>query len=603
MTLWDKNIAVLRRTSPGVAEALTWDEDPEFVVEASTAGPPTARVSGVYLHSKRDPIREATRVVESRVPEASTTVVLLGFGLGYHVQAVLRSRRDATVVVIDPGVDAFSQALKIRDLEETLADPRLILVLGAPPETIPTVLRRYETGELAMLAPKGLRATASPQAWEAIENAVVSFKQRREINRNTLIRFGRLWVRNLARNLGRFVDSRAVGDLTGCLRGVPTLILGAGPSLDRVLPHLPELAERMAIIAVDTALGPCMAQGVEPDFLVVVDPQYWNTRHLDRSTPSRTILISESSTHPRVFELLGRLPTYFCSSLFPLGEYLESAIGARGKLGAGGSVSTTAWDFARVIGSSEIVTAGVDLGFPNHQTHCSGSFFEERTNLLSSRTCPAETMAFLYLYDADPYEVEANDGSSVLTDKRMVIYRWWFENQLQIHTNVTAMTTALGGVKIPGIPLVSINDLEDLPQVRGDIEARLAPFRQPDRHPRAHRAAVVEALDRLLKQLADLKRLAGRAVRITDSVVDEGRSEARLRSALAELDDIDRRIYSVGNRRIPSFLMQDVISDLTSRSDGDPLGNSRKLYDALHSSAEYHRRYLSIHRVLIAGDR
>ena len=86
------------------------------------------------------------------------------------------------------------------------------------------------------------------------------------------------------------------------------LVLGAGPSLDHILPFAAEIAERCVIIAVDTALAALARHAIQPDFAVVIDPQYWNSRHLDRVAPGGTVPICESSVNPRALRLLGSLP-------------------------------------------------------------------------------------------------------------------------------------------------------------------------------------------------------------------------------------------------------------------------------------------------------
>lgn len=602
MSFFSRNLVALKAVSPEAAavveNAYTSEEvapeklepDERLVVEASAEGSPTARLAGAYLHSRRDPGREARRVIAEGVSQRATTILILGFGLGYHVDAALSIRSEAKVVVVIPSVSVFASALAARDLRHILENPRLVLLVQPSPETVAYALRAHESGELAVVPLRGERTESRRDYWAAIDAAVASYKHRREINRNTLIRFGRLWVRNLARNLRAFADARPVRELAGALRGFPALVLGAGPSLDRILPRLPELAKRMVVIAVDTALAPCLYAGVEPDFLVVVDPQYWNTRHLDRLRLEKTILISESSTHSRVFRLFRRLPTYFCSSLFPLGEYLEETVGERGRLGAGGSVSTTAWDFARYLGSREIVTAGVDLGFPERQTHCRGSFFEERAHLLSSRLSPAETQIFAYLYDADPYLVQATDGSQVLTDKRMVVYRWWFENQAAMHAEVRTLTTSAGGVRIAGVELVAMEELYRQPTMRVEIDRRIERYRHLGHGAEVGQCEKLEAsLAELDSALARLESAARRAL----SIVRRAEGSADVAETLRLLDDIDQEIYATQNRRVPSFLMQDVIAELTEGSGGDAVTNSRRLYQSLLDSVQYHRHYLS----------
>ncbi len=203
----------------------------------------------------------------------------------------------------------------------------------------------------------------SPAAFRAAEGAVQSFQLRREINANTLARFGRLWVRNLAANLGTFLASPGVGELQGLFDGMPAVVLAGGPTLDELMPLLPRIAEHALLVSVNTPLAACLAAGVQPDCAVVVDPQFWASRYLDWTSGYRGWIVAEPSTHPRVFRRRSNR-VFIASSLFPLGERLEEAVGAKGKLGAGGSVSTAAWDLARLMGARPIYAAGLDLVLP-----------------------------------------------------------------------------------------------------------------------------------------------------------------------------------------------------------------------------------------------
>ena len=99
--------------------------------------------------------------------------------------------------------------------------------------------------------------------------------------------------------------------------------------LYEVITQLPRLADRCVVIAVDTALRACLSAGVQPDFTILVDPQYWNWRHLDGTRAAGSVLITESAAWPAVFRYPAR-DIFLCSSLFPLGKYLESRIGRKG---------------------------------------------------------------------------------------------------------------------------------------------------------------------------------------------------------------------------------------------------------------------------------
>ena len=79
-------MAVIRRIFPLLGEEIDRaKDDPGIHVEEAATGAPTLVVEGLYAHSKRDPEREAERLVEAVDAGIvnETPALVLGFGLGY----------------------------------------------------------------------------------------------------------------------------------------------------------------------------------------------------------------------------------------------------------------------------------------------------------------------------------------------------------------------------------------------------------------------------------------------------------------------------------------------------------------------------------------
>ncbi|MFW5995429.1 MAG: 6-hydroxymethylpterin diphosphokinase MptE-like protein, partial [Spirochaetia bacterium] len=342
-----------------------------------------------------------------------------------------------------------------------------------------------------------------------------------------------------------------------------------------------------------------------------VDPQYWNTRHLDAARSARCEIISESSTHPRVFRLLhGKVS--MCSSLFPLGSYVEDSDKPFGRLGAGGSVSTTAWDFARHLGCSPVVCAGLDLGFPGRATHFRGSFFEARALTVGRRHFPVETMAFDYLHSGKTEYVRANNGGEVLTDRRMNIYIWWFETQMNRYPETRTLNLSSRGVAIPGIPGTNVEEVLTWPIRRDEIDTiraghppdedlagekpadeDLAGENLTDKQLRERQTTLVERIELLNAHLHELERVAASAA---DAAAEAKREQVRSAhipaELLARLDHADEQIRANRYKDIAGFLMQEITERIRSGAENDALDASHALYSGLVESCRYHRTVL-----------
>ena len=556
-----------------------------LAIETAACGLPTARLDGSYLHSRYDPREEARRLLASELGGRAGTAVFLGFGLGYLPEAFLALHPGRPLAVVEPEPALFRQALAARDLRALLGCPAASWHVGREAEEVVMRLEEQAPGALALLRLRPVYLRSLPY-YRQLEALVQSLVDRREVNVNTLRRFARLWVRNLLANLPLFLRAAGVGELEGLFSGMPALLLAAGPSLDPVLDVLGELAERLVVVAVDTSYRLSRWAGVRPDLLVTVDPQYWNTRHLDWADLGDTLLVSEPSAHPRTFHR-PRLPDlYFTSSFFPIGELLEGITGPRGRVGAGGSVATSAWDLARLTGARPLYLAGLDLGYPGRRTHARGAFFEERAHTLSGRFAPAETHGFLALTDAGLFPVASSTGGVTLTDRRMVIYKWWFENQMKLHAGLT-FTLSAGGARIEGLDYRPLAGLLELPRLRPVIRERLAQARARRRAAaggglRAAREGPEERARRALEGLAgDLESLEGLGRR--------GLALAGVPGA-SGLDEVDRQILQLASRQVAGFLFQPLIRRILGESPGtyrEALELSAELYRELADSAGY----------------
>ncbi|HOX18810.1 MAG TPA: DUF115 domain-containing protein, partial [Spirochaetales bacterium] len=381
MSAFERNLAALAARWPALAASLPAPEALEPVPAAS--GEPTARLPGpggepgAWLASRFDPRAEARRAATACLASRTDTVVFLGLGLGYLAEALLAADGELRVVACEADAGLFAACLTVRDLSPLLGNERLSLVVEGDPGAIGWALESLGARS-ATLASTPPLADRSAGWYAALREAFERWRDKERVNERTLRRFGRLWVRNLARNAAEPGRRRGIAGLAGAFAGFPALVLAAGPTLDEVLPLLPELRERALVIAVDTALPSLAAAGIESDFVVVADPQYWNARHLDRARVSSSIIVTEAAVHPATFRLSARAFA-LCSSLYPLGRFLEDGSGdAKGRLGAGGSVATGAWDFARVLGCAPVYFAGLDLAFPRMRTHARASRFEQK---------------------------------------------------------------------------------------------------------------------------------------------------------------------------------------------------------------------------------
>jgi len=596
MSIYTQNLDYLCRRFPGFKEEIIDSRSPSQNLEvmSTPSGSPTAKTEGFFLHSRHDPVKEADRIAVNSLDGREDCIVVEGFGLGYTAEALIRKAPDIPLLVVEPDASLFLALLAVRPMTHIFSHPGVSIILEPDPEVLVSLLSKAGYVSIKVVRHRPLSRLFGSY-FNRMEEALASYIARKDINRNTLRRFGRLWVRNLVRNLPVLASARGTEHLHERFVGIPSLLLAAGPSVEEILPHLSALRERFLLAAVDTSAQLLWERGIDPDILVVVDPQYWNTRHLDGVSFSRTVLVSESSTHPRVFHLLD-LPVFFGGSIFPLGRFLEGYTGIRGKLGAGGSVSTSAWDILRRCGCSTIFCAGLDLGFPGFSTHYRNCRFEHMQLAAGTRFSPSEGGAYHALRDADPFYVENYAGGKTLTDRRLIVYKWWFESQFRMYPEPPTFTLSREGVKLEGMEYTPVDRLLAHPPCRKEIDRRLEELPAPSEGRSDEARKILQGVKELGAALSGLQALAEEALAAVGTAEKKQKAGVDFSSELSVLDSIDSRVLSSSSKDIAGFLMQDFISEVSAARTPDngasALETSAAMYTNLAEAAAYHSRLL-----------
>ncbi|MDR1279108.1 MAG: DUF115 domain-containing protein [Treponema sp.] len=626
---WEANLRLVRRQYPGLAEQVEkpepaapaaetapgeageWDGDEGDIKLEYAAGLPVLSIRGIHIHSHRDPEREARRLAESlATEEAPGPLLILGFGLAYGAEAAAARYPGRPLIIVERHAAILRKALESRNLASFLSSQKIVFVLGGTGEGINAALGLFEHSEWEgkpLIVKNRALISLNGNWYGDVERRVETWISRGDVNQATLRRFGKRWVRNLSRNMEAIRDLPGISLLENLmaprngLPDIPVFLAAAGPSLDRCAGLLPEIRRRCLVLAVDTSLRFLLKQGVDPDFVLSVDPQYWNSRHLDRSPAPHTRLIAESAVYPPVLRQPFR-QCFLCGSLFPLGRFIEDRVDPKGRLGAGGSVATTAWDFARSLGTRTIWTAGLDLAYPDLKTHFRGALFEDRSHAESGRRSPAETWSVRALRDGQPFKALSRTGGppepQILTDRRLSLYASWFEAQFRRFPELRSYRLFPGGLAIRGLEDSSPQALLALPGRREEINRRLEEaagriqgefFTPPASRLRAERYE--EARKALLSGLEHIKTTAEWGAAVAAGALRGRQTPAGQEGVLKTLDETNRRIMESEVKDVAGFLFPPLTEPEEEPPGGDPfrrhLELSVKLYRALAEAAEY----------------
>ncbi|MBP5330176.1 MAG: motility associated factor glycosyltransferase family protein [Spirochaetaceae bacterium] len=590
-SILNKNLANLKERFPqllstfpsGIASIANFAEQAGITISESRAGVPTAACNGLALHSKYNPVQEAERLIATDEIKAKNTCCFLGFGLGYAPLAFAAAYPEKTLVLIEPNPLFFMTVLETLDFTPVIMHKNCVLLIGASTHTVWSVIDKLGLDDCAFCQVKS-QQTHDENYYSSLNELLERNRKKDEINERTLERFGTLWLKNMCRNLSNVKELEGINSLKDVYSGLPACVIAAGPSLDTVISVLGDINRRCVTVCVDTALKSCLKAGFQPDFVVAVDPQYWNVRHLDGLKAPDTVLVAELATYPSVFHFPCK-EIMLCSSMYPLGKYIEKFTGEKGELGAGGSVATTAWDFARFLGCTDIYTAGLDLSFPDNKTHFKGSTFEERSHRLSGRLHTAETDSFNALYGAYPFYKTDYNGKPVLTDSRMSLYAWWFESQCAAHPEIYTHTLTPQGLHIPGIVPYSAEKLLSFSDISAE-KKKIFETKRTSCDKMLQKQRYEQAVDSVVKNLSSMLYSAQKAVEICKKGLSNTSNTASL---VKQLDEIDKKIISNEAAELASLVFpgKKKLEQLLS-GETNPLKTSLIVYQEVEKSIKKH---------------
>ena len=269
-------------------------------------------------------------------------------------------------------------------------------------------------------------------------------------NAMTLIRLGRLYARNLVRNLALLGESENLASLD--FSPQPALVLGAGPSLDSALEALGVLfnglngGRRFKVICVDTCLSALLERGIQPDLVVILESQHWNLADFQGSRGREIDAVMDLSALPASTRVLAGKRFFFATPWTELS--LFDRLRAEGLFPKTfppmGSVGLNAVALALAVTQGPVVTAGFDFSYTLDAYHSRSTPGRRIQEMRQSR--------FRTLINAGAafregtFTVQSKAGKTVRSDPAMRNYRDLFEAEFGGKARLLDITG-------PGLPL------------------------------------------------------------------------------------------------------------------------------------------------------
>lgn len=464
--IYKKNMDSIRKKYPNWADFIEKEKytvDPKICVEMDNAydGSIIFRVSYnrkiLYLNGKYNPAHAGKDWLEQidKIDDFAT-VIIVGINDGIHIRNILKKVKASTnILVYEPSIEVFLKALEEVDLTFLFKEnvPIGLIVDGINEKELPVYLHTMINYDSMTMLKIYLSANYDSIFPEKVKCFVDKMKKHTidiEKNWNTVVRYTNVNAENVFNNTKYLYDGYSIRSLYQLLpKDVPSIVVSAGPSLNKNIDDLKEAVGRANIIATDTAMKPLLNAGIVPDFFVVVDGLKPGSlfQHKDISKVPMVTMTAISTDPMKIHN--GKKFFYSSDSALET-EIMQKAYAMDSHtilvpcLASGGSVANSAFSLGIYMGSQTIILVGQDLAMTGNKTHADGTFKEK--------------MDSIDVNSGEYFEIESVDGGKVLTRLDFKMYRDWFEDQIKEKSNIRVIDATEGGAKIHGSEIMKLKE-------------------------------------------------------------------------------------------------------------------------------------------------
>lgn len=379
-----------------------------------------------YLHSRYDPIKEASRWVEgiNEKKRNSTAIVVIGMGAGHHIRALLQAVKYQKIYVYEFNEEYYKWIIDSNLISDLLSDAQISYHLIKEREDLNMLSARLSKSfllfrpSIEIIPEKFKGVIAEIERYLMIEQTVEEQQMALWLN----------FTENVKMNDEGFTKNRFP------IRK-DMILVSAGPSLTKQISSLKKAtrSNQFLVGCVGTAFRPLMNNGIKPDFVMISDPKDNIINQFTGLTNSQIPLLYLSTANFKTVEQY-KGPRYI---VWQMGfEAAEKKAFARNEpvIETGGSVATCLLDVMVKLGAKRIALIGQDLSFTDKRSHAIDT--HAQINIQTTAN----------LIEVPDY----NQNGMVYTSKNLSVYLNWFKKYARKIKNIELWNCTEGGAYIDG---------------------------------------------------------------------------------------------------------------------------------------------------------
>ncbi len=376
MTIFESNCRAIEKQDSILAERLRAFSKETATLYRGKNKEYVLTYKGRLFNSRYGPWKEADQQADEILGKKPDSVALFGLGCGYLMRTLLK-RGTQKIFIYEPSMEILKGVLMKVDLSREFSGQRVYLANYIGPfiarvqqftEGIDSIIG-YHTMPYRLLYQGELK-----EFLIKIQNAHTS----QMVGIKTEIDSRLDWLMNYFANLNAFSTYPSVDVLKNKFKGVPMIIVGAGPSLRKNVALLAGIKDRAFIVSAVTAYKSLLSYGITPHAVISGEKvnleEYFDGGGADKKI---RLILSEVS-HPEMFGRDARGKFIFYSPFLALSLQQASLWGSKSFVSIGGSVTTAMFDMGVMFGCDPIIFLGQDLAFDKDMTHVGGGVYDKQ---------------------------------------------------------------------------------------------------------------------------------------------------------------------------------------------------------------------------------
>ena len=373
----------------------------------------------------------------------------LGWGEMYPVlKKWLKKDKSRLVVFIEEDPNVLLHFFGTPQAKKILEDPQVeVHFMRELADTDPSLEKFYWSCVLRLIVVAVHPAYLKwyPKRAAEFEHKVRFTVQMKDALMVEYMEYGVNFFRSFYFNMLDLPDAYLGKGLFGKFKGVPAIICGAGPSLEKQFDKLKKLKENAFILAGGSSLNALSHAGIMPHFSCGLDPNPEQAVRLRSNDAEGVPFFYRNRMYVEAFRLITGPRLYITGSGgYDVSKYFEERLGIDDKfIDEGHNVINFLCEISLRLGCRTILFVGLDLAYTHLRTYSKG-VVDQYT--LTEKTLPETAI-----------QKNNVEGKPIWTEWKWLGEAHWIAEFAKDHPEMTLINCTEGGLGIEGIEHMSLD--------------------------------------------------------------------------------------------------------------------------------------------------